>query len=187
MSSAGEKTITVTYTEGGVTKTETYTITVNGGGQQQTYIYEKITSTSELVDGGQYLIVYEDGNLAFDGGLTTLDAVGNTIAVTITNNTIPSNATTDAASFIIDTTNNTIQSASGYYIGQTSNANGLASNQNTTYANAISFNDDGTVNIVSGGAYLRYNSTSNQVRFRYYKSSSYTGQKAIALYVRKAV
>ncbi len=187
MSSAGEKTITVTYTEGGVTKTETYTITVNGGGQQQTYIYEKITSTSELVDGGQYLIVYEDGNLAFDGGLITLDAVGNTIAVTITNNTIPSNATTDAASFIIDTTNNTIQSASGYYIGQTSNANGLASNQNTTYANAISFNDDGTVNIVSGGAYLRYNSTSNQVRFRYYKSSSYTGQKAIALYVRKAV
>lgn len=187
MSSAGEKTITVTYTEGGVTKTEAYTITVNGGGQQQTYRYEKITSISELVDGGQYLIVYEDGNLAFDGGLTTLDAVGNTIAVTITDNTIPSNATTDAASFIIDTTNNTIQSASGYYIGQTSNANGLASNQSTTYANTISFNDDGTVNIVSGGAYLRYNSTSNQVRFRYYKSSSYTGQKAIALYVRKAV
>ena len=71
---------------------------------------------------------------------------------------------------------------SGYYIGQTSNANGLKSNKTTTYANTISINNDGSVNFVSGGAYLRYNSASDQLRFRYYKSSSYTGQKAIHLY-----
>ena len=35
---------------------------------------------------------------------------------------------------------------------------------------------------MSEGAYLRYNSASNQARFRYYKSSSYSSQKAIHLY-----
>ena len=75
-----------------------------------------------------------------------------------------------------------IKSASKYYIGQTSDANGLKANKTTTYSNTISFNKDGTVNIVSGEAYLRYNASSGQYRFRYYKSSSYTGQKAICLY-----
>ena len=50
----------------------------------------------------------------------------------------------------------------------------------TVYNNKITLADG--VNIVSGGAYLRYNAASNQNRFRYYKSSSYSGQKAIALY-----
>ena len=59
----------------------------------------------------------------------------------------------------------------------------MTTNSETVYQNTISFDEDGNVNIVSsGGAYLRYNSASNQIRFRYYKSSSYTGQKAIQLY-----
>ena len=38
--------------------------------------------------------------------------------------------------------------------------------------------------MVSGGAYLRYNAStaSGNLRFRYYKSSSYSSQKAIQLY-----
>ena len=163
-------------------------ITVNANQQQTTYVYQKVTAVGDLVNNGLYLIVYEDGNVAFNGGLTTLDAASNTIAVTITNNTIPSNTTTNAAAFTINTTNGTILSASGYYVGQTSDANGMLTNQNTQYTNTITFNNDGTVNIIgSGGAYLRYNSTSGQTRFRYYKSASYTGQKAITLYVRVAV
>ena len=67
-------------------------------------------------------------------------------------------------------------------MGQTSDANGLKSNTTTSYDNTITFNNDGTVNIISGGAYLRFNSDSGQDRFRYYKSSSYTGRKAICLY-----
>lgn len=78
--------------------------------------------------------------------------------------------------------NYTIQSKSEYYIGQTSNANGLKSSTSTAYTNTVSLNADGNVDIVSGGAYLRYNATSGQYRFRYYKSSSYTAQKAITLY-----
>lgn len=150
-----------------------------------TAIKQYVKVTADQTDwSGDYLIVYEDGNVAFDGGLTTLDAVSNTISVTITNGTIPSDDTENAAAFTIAAIDGgyTVQSASGYYIGQTSNANGLQAKADTTYVNTISINDDSTVNLVSGGAYLRYNAASNQNRFRYYKSSTYTGQKAINLY-----
>ena len=145
--------------------------------------YTKVT-TAPSDWSGEYLIVYETGNVAFNGALTTLDAVSNTISVTISDGTI---TTTDAdATFTITKsgTSYTIQSKSGYYIGQTSNANGLQSNNTSiTYSHTISLNNDKTVNIVSSGeAYLRYNATSGQERFRYYKSSSYTNQKAICLY-----
>lgn len=142
--------------------------------------YVKVTSQDELTSG-TYLIVYEDGNIAFNGGLETLDAVGNSVAVTITNNEIARSNTINAATFTYDATNKTLRSYSGYYIGQTSDANGLASSTTTSYVNNISF-ENGNANIVSGSAYLRYNSASNQERFRYYKSGSYTGQKAIQLY-----
>ncbi len=144
--------------------------------------YVKVTPTDDLTSG-TYLIVYEDGSLAFNGGLESLDAVGNSIAVTINNNTIPSSSEVDAATFTYDKTAGTLKSASGYYIGQTSDANGLASSETTAYTNTVSIDANGNADIVSsGGAYLRYNSASNQTRFRYYKSSSYTGQKAIQLY-----
>ena len=143
--------------------------------------YVKVSSTADLTDG-QYLIVYEDGNLAFDGSLETLDAVGNTISVTISNNEIAATEAIAASEFTINTTDGTIQSASGYYIGQTSDANGLASSTETTYSNTISFDVNGNADIVSSEAHLRYNNASNQTRFRYYKSSSYTNQKAIQLY-----
>lgn len=144
--------------------------------------YVKVTSAADLTSG-TYLIVYEDGSLAFNGGLETLDAVGNSIAVTISNNTIPSSAEVDAATFTYDADAGTLKSASGYYIGQTSDANGLASSATNAYTNTVTIDADGNADIVSsGGAYLRYNAASNQTRFRYYKSSTYSSQKAIQLY-----
>lgn len=134
---------------------------------------------------GDYLIVYEAGNVAFDGSRTTMDAVSNTQPVTITNNEIEATDAMKAIQFTITKSgsNYIIQSKSGYYIGQTSNANGLLSNKTTQYNNTISLNSsDKSVNLISGGAYLRYNAAANQLRFRYYRSSSYTGQKAIHLY-----
>ena len=146
--------------------------------------YIKVTSIDDLTDG-QYLIVYVTGSLAFDGSLAALDEVNNTIEVTISNSEIAVTDATIESEFTINTTSgsSTIKSASGYYIGQTSDANGLASSQTDDYANTISF-EDGNVNIVSSGAYLRYNSASNQARFRYYKSTSYANQQAIQLYKR---
>ena len=147
--------------------------------------YQKVTSTSEITDG-QYLIVYEDGNKAFDGGASSLDEENNYISVTISNNKIESNTATDAASFTIDKDDKTIKSATNKYIGNSSDSNGLTES-NSAMTNTMSIDEDGNfVAVSSGGAYLRYNSASNQLRFRYYKSSSYTGQKAIQLYKKVA-
>ncbi len=143
-------------------------------------VYEKVT-TAPSDWSGQYLIVYEDGKVAFNGALTILDATSNTVAITIADSKIEATEAMKAAQFTINASGH-IKSASGYYIGQTSNANELKYSTSKTYTNTLSLNADGTVNIVSGGAYLRYNATSGQTRFRYYKSSSYTGQKAIQLY-----
>ncbi len=143
-------------------------------------VYSKISDAKDLTTG-DYLIVYEDGGLAFDGSLATLDAADNVVAVEISDGTIASTDAINSAVFHYDASTDTLLSSSGYYIGQTSDANGLASSESTTYGNTISFSD-GNANIVSGGAYLRYNSASNQNRFRYYKSGSYTGQKAVQLY-----
>ena len=142
--------------------------------------YAKVTSTADLTDG-TYLIVYEAGNLAFDGSLATLDASGNTFAVTIENGTITT--TDDSQAFTIDMTAGTIKSASGFYIGQTTDGNGMKTSADEAYVNTISIDDEGNAVIVeSGKPYLRYNANSGQERFRYFKSSTYTNQKAIALY-----
>ncbi|MBQ6192004.1 MAG: endonuclease [Bacteroidaceae bacterium] len=146
--------------------------------------YVKVTSADDLTDG-QYLIVYEGGSLVFDGSLTSLDATKNTQSVTISGNAISASATVNASAFTITAISGgySIKSASGYYIGNTSDSNGLSSSTTQSYTNAISFDGDGNANIKSsGGAYLRYNATSGQERFRYFKSSTYTSQKAIQLY-----
>lgn len=163
----------------------TYTIT-SGTQPSGDGDYVKVTNASDLTDG-EYLIVYEgDGNgygpFAFNGALSNLDATPNTISVEINNFTIPSTPTVDAAVFTFDADAGTFMNASGVYIGRTSNANGLESGT-TALTNTVSFDDDGNAVIISeGGAYLRYNSNSNQDKFRYYKSSTYTAQKPVALY-----
>jgi len=144
--------------------------------------YVKVTSTADITDG-EYLIVYEDGKVAFNGGLETLDAVGNTIAVTISDNEIAATAETNAAVFTIDVTAGTLKSASGKYIGVSSNSNGLKDTEVAdTYTNSFSIDDDGNavISAVFDGSTmtLRYNKASNQNRFRYFKS----GQEAIQLY-----
>ena len=145
--------------------------------------YEKVTE--ELEDwSGDYLLVYENenGNVAFNGSLETLDAVNNTISVTISNGRIVASNVTNAAMFTIAAMQDgySIRNANNTYIGQTKNDNGLATSENAIL-NTLSYSA-GNVDIVSSNAHLRYNSASNQARFRYYKSSSYTGQQAIQLY-----
>lgn len=145
-------------------------------------MFVKVNSGEDFTDGA-YLIVYEDGKLAFDGSLTTsaaLSGSGNHIAVDIVNNAIVADATTKASLFYIQ--GNTIKSASGYYIGQTANDNGLLASEGIAYTNTISIDNNGDAVInSSGNAYLRYNTSGNGM-FRYYKSGTYTQQKAIQLY-----
>lgn len=178
----GEATIIASVPDGTgyLANSVEFTVTVVPVQEPAAY-YEKVTSTEDITDG-EYLIVYETGNLAFNGGLTKLDDASNAIAIEITDNIIYSTEAIEAAKFTIDATNRTIKSASGYYIGQTSDANGLASSTTTTYTNTLSIDGGDNFVAVSGGAYMRYNATSGQDRFRYFKSSTYTSQKAVQLY-----
>ena len=141
--------------------------------------YELVTSTGD-VEEGEYLIVYGAGSLAFDGSLETLDAVNNTIGVTIDNNRIECSDEVDAATFFIENTANgfAIMSSSGLYIGKTAGGNGMNTGT-TAYDNTIEIDENYNAVITStGGPVLRFNSASNQNRFRYYGS----GQQAIQLY-----
>jgi len=144
--------------------------------------FVKVTSTADFTDG-EYLIVYEDGALAFNGGRETLDATNNTISVTIDNDAIAKTDENAGAIFTIAAVDGgyTIQAANGQYIGQTSDANGMKA-QDEAITNTISFTDEGDVLISAASAVLRYNANSGQERFRYFKSSTYTNQKAVYLY-----
>ena len=169
---------------------ETFTVTVTAkdavspiGPASTAGYFEKVKSTAAITDG-EYLIVYETGSVAFDGGLETLDAASNNIAVTISDEKIAATDATLAAKFTIDVTNGKLKSASGNYIGVSSNSNGLKqSDAEATYTNSFAIDDD--KNAVIPAVYdgstmsLRYNKASDNLRFRYYKNA---GQEAIQLY-----
>lgn len=148
-----------------------YTSVVDDGGGAAEYV--KVTATGDITNG-QYLIV--SGTKAFNGGLSTLDASGNTINVTVSSNKITANATTEAAEFTINATNKTIKSASGYFIGRTSSSNGLETSANTQFAHTFSISSGNFIATSSGGPNLQFNASDS--RFRYYGSS----QTAIQLY-----
>ena len=157
---------------------------VEEGTSSGTGDYVKVTATPSDWSG-EYLIVYEGSNYIFDGSLTSFDKVSNYKAVTVSNNTIPA-AQGDPYSFTIAPSGSgySIQGTSGRYIGHGSNANGLTTGS-SALVNKLSIGADGSANIIgSGGAYLRFNNNSGQYRFRYYKSSSYSNQKAICLYAK---
>ena len=150
---------------------------------EETEVYQKVSSAPSDWSG-DYLIVYESGSKAFDGSLTTLDASGNTIAVTISDGEIEATDYNKARQFTIAKSGSsyTIMSTSGYYIGNPANSNSLTSSNSTAYTNTITLGSDGVDIKASGGSYLRYNKSSGQERFRYFKSSTYTAQEPVALY-----
>ncbi|MGN0032220.1 MAG: chitobiase/beta-hexosaminidase C-terminal domain-containing protein [Candidatus Limimorpha sp.] len=143
--------------------------------------YEKVTS--EPTDwSGEYLLVYENsdteayawtgvdaanGYAQYDisnGKITATDAVTITIAPMTEGYSIKINGSTN----------------DGQYIYRTSDSNGI------TFGSSEVKNDlslDGTsVKITSSSAVMRFNKTSGQMRFRYFKSSTYTAQQPVQLY-----
>ena len=150
--------------------------------------YEKVTT--ELSDySGNYLIVYEvseEIGYVFNGNLDTLDATDNYITVDISDESIAASTALNSSIFTLTKSGSdySVRSNSGNYIGQGSDSNGLTVSSSPLY-NTVSIDGNENVSIRSdGGAYLRFNNTSNQMRFRYYKSSTYTSQKAISLYAQ---
>lgn len=171
-----------------------------GGGGSSTKEFVKVTSALDDY-AGTYLIVCDSASVAFDGSLTTststaITASGNKFSVDIVDEKIA--YTDEIATKVFEITDDgedrngnmtyQIASHSGLKITNTADSNSmnvLAVDNSTDYYNWIGFYDnDGSDNDFyikgSGGSYLRYNSSNTQ--FRYYKSSTYTGQAEVFLY-----
>lgn len=135
---------------------------------------------------GTYLIVYEAGSIAFNGAMADkLDATSNGVGVTIADGKIAATDANIAVSFVVEKIEGgyNIRSKSELNFGSESDTNSLLSSATKTYFNNFAIDADGnTVVTGEGGAILRYNATSGQDRFRFYKTGSYTAQKPIALY-----
>ena len=173
---------------------------VYGHTEGQEAYFQKVTEAPQDWSG-DYLIVAvgtyandDEYSVAFNGSLVDqgLDATQNTIDVEFdSNGHIALNQINGSAYFTIapivensEITGWSIQSASGYYIGRTSNSNGMNRSETTVYSHTLSI--DGAENAVitsSAGPDLRYNKNSNDKRFRYYGS----GQQPIQLYKKTIV
>ena len=73
----------------------------------------------------------------------------------------------------------------GKYISGSSSSNTITFGT-TAVSNSLSYSsDENAVDIVSNTSHLRFNSASNNLRFRYFKSASYSGQKPVQLYKKE--
>ena len=187
----GEEAVTgtVTVTRTGSVSTEvslSQAAASTGGGdepEQGGTHFVKVTSAPSDWSG-TYLIVYEGKKCAFDGSLSKLDAASNFKTVTISSNQIEATDAMKAIAFTIEKSGSsyTIKAANGNYIGNNSDSNALSTSTSTKYLNTISLNGTDAHIVGNGNSVLRYNANSGQDRFRYFKSGTYSDQKAIQLY-----
>ena len=177
----------------GQIKVNDHTMTVNSTSAQnyewtltdKYYKYVKVLNQSDLT-AGEYLIVNEDENVAFDGSKGILDAAYNYLNVEILNtgesHEILDNSLVENATFTIDPQAGTVKSASGFYIGLTANSNGLRQSTDPI-TNVITMDgiEAHIKNQTSTVRELRYNASTgtNGKRFRYYPEGT---QQKIQLY-----
>ncbi len=162
------------------------TFTVNMAGieppvQEETSKYYQKVTAAPSDWSGKYLIVYESGTNAyvFNGQ----DAVNGYVSATISEGKITSTDALAAVQVTIEsmTGGYAVKTANGYISG-TSGSNVLNFNASDQQLNTISLESSDEVLLTSNTSVLRFNNASNQMRFRYYKRSSYSDQKAICLY-----
>lgn len=181
LDSKGVKTVTVNSKSYDFSATYNITVTdveIPSSGSQ----FEKITNVSQIEDG-QYLIVNENHSVTLDSNLAPIDAVNNYVDVTISDNIIAYDESLSNAVVTItkeDSSNYSIQTSLGTYIYGSSTSNKL--NTSSSKQNITIFFTNNDVDICSNDARLRFNSSEDQMRFRFYKASSYEGQEVIQLY-----
>lgn len=142
----------------------------------------KVTAAPEDWSG-TYLVVYEADSTSayvFNGK----DAVNGYVSATIANSKITSSTELDAVAVTVEkTTDGYTLKVNGQYIYGTDGKNTLKFTDTAANAvNTITLSETDGVIITSNTSVLRFNAASNQLRFRYYKSSSYANQQAIQLY-----
>jgi hypothetical protein len=155
--------------------------------------YEKVTSTSQLTAGEEYLIVYENGNSSTACGAisTTSTKYGISVGVavssssiTITNQAVTSfvlGGSSDAWTFKFPSTNNYLTWSSGNSLNKKEITGNTTLSNNEKWTVSISNGTTTITNNATSGSntrYLKYNSGSNQERFACYT----TGQNNVSLY-----
>ena len=171
--------------------------------------YMKVYNKDMPLKEGKYLILCEylnfveagtDGlrdantvpviNPAFNGNNPTqLDTTDNYVKVSRFGDTVSAGEDDNFYFTIIpsDAENNiySIRAANGNYIGRSSNVDGL-DEESTALENVITIDANGNADIVgTGGAYLRFNSSLGEDRFRYFNSITYMAKRPIQLYSQK--
>ena len=147
-------------------------------GQTFTKVTESLSDWS-----GSYLIVYEASETSayVFTNKGTIDTASNYTELAISNNQIVSSESLDNCIFTFDKMNDGYSiSIGGKYISGTSRSNKLNSS-NVASKNTIKY-DDSSIDIESNTSHLRFNNAKDQLRFRYFKSSSYSAQQKIQLY-----
>ena len=180
MGVAGEYQVTVSYSEGELTETTQYDITVR---EAETVTFRKISSTDGLEAGKRYVLVNEENQKAiaeyYNYHFEVDDATISDERVTLVEskaNFLTLGGEEDAWTFATSI-------ESGMYLALTGDNNYLESGDDATADAAqwtISFDEDGNAVIQSNyktERYIRYNS--NQPRFACYKGT----QKPVQLYV----
>ncbi len=156
-------------------------------GSADTGDYRVVTEATDDLSG-TYLIVYEEGGIAFNGSLAYPNTAGNYQAVEITDGVVRGGETVDTMAVTIekdeDSDTYTILLGSGKYIGN--GGNGADLNYNTApYYNNIGI--DTSCNAILTNAsgrntyYFRFNPATVSNRFSFYAAS--TGYK-VKLYKR---
>ena len=141
--------------------------------------YTKVTS-APADWSGEYIVVYESDNTAYVW--TGVDAAKCNTTATISSNSVTGDFVTVTIASMSGGYSIKVNGGSnaGKYIYGTSGSNKL--NFGTTaQLNTLSYEVD-WVKITSNTSVLTFNKTSSDMRFRYYKSSSYSSQQHIQLY-----
>ena len=171
MSTAGNQTVTVSYTEKGVTKTASYSIKVK---VPSTKRYKLVTEQSKIAEGYKYLIVYDTH--AFAG---VSSSIGSKVDITVSEDNIISNPTgAHTVQFEAATGGNFyIKDGDDYLLGPDGNSLKTTTDKNEA-GTKWTVSPDDIINVDYSERGLRYNTGSP--RFCNYKSSN--NVKDVVLY-----
>lgn len=151
-------------------------------GEVYTGAYVKVNGQEDLTTQDDYMIAYENYEVALDGSGTRSEHYNtgqNYIPVEVNRSMIKNNETVNKSDFNY-TSDYNIQSHAGFNIGGTSAAvaRGLAASRSTSYPNTLTY-QDGDVRTVSNEKYLRYDIAQGFTNYNYFANEGYLSSRAI--------
>ena len=177
-----EITVVLTATVGTASTTVTMKVAAEGAVPAPTKSYVKLTAAPAEWTAANYIIVYEDGKgnaYVFNG----VDAPKAHVKTTYSDGVIEHSDDLAACEVAIDASCN-IKVLGGTnagkiaYNGAKTGKNGLSFAVTTTQATTITIAVDGVATITNNGSTLKFNSNSDQLRFRFYGN----GQQSVCIY-----